>query len=515
MVPLNAKRIVFFLAFFLGFGLSLWSQNPKEVKAIFEEGNYFKSIELYSKLLDKDQNNAEYNLNMGLSYLRTNIDPKLALDYLIKTETEGKFDDELFLHIAKAYMYHLDYEQALQYLHKYALVAGAKKKKEAEYEDLKSDCITAQDLLKYPVNVSYTNLGENINSIYPDYNPFITLDGSKMLFTTRRKVRPGSHPEFDGYYPSDIMISHKKNNTWFFADRLSDKVNTIYDESTVGLTGSGDTLFYYIDHVNDVGDIFTSIYKDKTYSDPKRLGDAINSESTESACSISSDGATMLFSSNREGTRGEFDLFMIKRIGPNSWSDPVNLGPEINTELSEDFPTLSPDGKTLYFCSNGHPGMGGYDLYFSTWDEQSEMWTKPQNMGYPINGPGNEKNISFTESGKTAVMAALRPDSYGDLDIYRVDYERNETENPATFVINVPMPDGEPTPELKIKNEFDELVGSYYANKITGRFVFALYPGKYFIYIDAPGHKPYTEILVVNKFHTRQDNNVKFIKLKK
>ncbi|NEN24864.1 hypothetical protein G3O08_15280 [Cryomorpha ignava] len=488
-------------------------QNPKEAHSLFLDGNYFKAIDLYSSLLEKEPNNPEYNLNIGLSYLRTNIDPKLALDYLLKSEAEGKFDNSLLLQIARAHTHHLDYESALHYLHKYRLVAGKKDKNKAEYEKIKADCNTAQDLLKYPVNVNFTNLGENINSTYPDYNPFVTSDGSRMVFTTRRKVRPGSHPEFDGYYPSDIMMSFRKDGKWFFADRLSDKINTIYDEQTVGLTSTGDTLFFYIDHVSDVGDIFTSIYKNKTYSDPKRLGDGINGVGIESSCSLSQDGQTMLFSSNRPGGTGDFDLYMIKRDGINEWEEPINLGQEINTELSEDYPTLSPDGNTLYFCSNGHPGMGGYDLYFSTWDEQSQQWTKPQNMGYPINSPNDEKNISFMKSGKTAVMAALRTDTYGDLDIYQVDYEKTESDSPALFVLNVSLPQGEAMPELQIRDAFDEPVGSYYPNRITGRYVLALHPGKYFIYIDAPGYNPYTEVLVVNKFHTRQDNNVRFIKL--
>src|SRR5690606_11847556 len=238
-------------------------QDPKEARTIFMEGNYFKSIEMYSLLLKKEQNNPEYNRNIGISYLPTNIDPKLALDYLLEAEKEGKFANILLLDIARAHTHHLDYESALHYLHKYNLVAGKKDKNRAVYEKLKSDCITAQDLLKYPVNVKFTNLGENINTIYPEYNPFITSNGSRLIFTSRRKVRPGSHPEFDGYYPSDIMMSFRKDDNWFFADRLSDKINTIYDEQTVGLTSNGDTLFFYIDHVKDVGDIFTSIYKNK------------------------------------------------------------------------------------------------------------------------------------------------------------------------------------------------------------------------------------------------------------
>lgn len=501
------------IGFLLIAGKSLQGQNPKTARSFFKDGNYFKAIELYTKLLPKDPNNPEYNFNMGISYLQTNIDPKLALDYLVKTEMEGKFDNELLLHIARAHMHHLEYETALLYIHKYRLVAGRKAIKNQVYHKLKADCITAQDLLKYPVNVTYQNLGENVNSTYADYNPFITGNGSKMVFTTRRKYRPGSHPEFDGYYPSDIMLSVQTPEGWFFADRLSDKINTVFDEQSVGLTKKGDTLYYYIDHVDDVGDIFMSTYENQVYSMPKRLGPEINTQAIESACSISQDGSTMLFSSSRPGGEGGFDLYMIRKTGRRTWSEPINLGPEINTPMDEDYPTLAADGKTLFFCSNGHPGMGGYDLFFSTWDEESNIWTKPQNMGYPINSPANEKNISFMDNGTTAVMAALRPDSYGDLDIYKVEYERKETEEPSLFVFNLALPEGEALPELRIKNSFDELIGSYYPNRITNRYILALYPGKYYLYIDAPGYAPYTEVLVVNQFHKRQDNNVRFIRL--
>lgn len=492
---------------------SLKGQNAKEARSFFKDGNYFKAIELYTQLLNKDPNNSEYNFNMGMSYLNTNIDPMRALDYLLKTEMEGKFNNELLLHIARAQMHHLDYENALIYLHKYRLVAGNKAMKNDVYHKLKADCITAQDLLKYPVNVTFKNLGANVNSPFPDYNPFITGDGSKIVFTTRRKHRPGSVPEFDGYYPSDIMTSTHKSDGWFFADRLSDKINTIYDEQSVGLTKDGDTLYFYIDHVDDVGDIFMSTLKNKVYSTPKRLGPEINTDAMESACSISHDGETMLFSSIRPEGMGGFDLYMIRKTGRKTWSEPLNLGPEINTPLNEDYPTLSADGKTLFFCSNGHPGMGGYDLFFSTWDEESNIWTKPQNMGYPINSPSNEKNISFMDNGTTAVMAALRSDSYGDLDIYKVDYELVENDAPSLFVFNLAIPEGETLPELRLKNNFDELIGSYYPNRLTGRYVLALYPGKYYLYIDAPNYAPYTEVLVVNQFHKRQDNNVRFIKL--
>jgi hypothetical protein len=204
---------------------------------------------------------------------------------------------------------------------------------------------------------------------------------------------------------------------------------------------------------------------------------------------------------------------MMHKEDGGDWGEPINLGSEINSPFHEDFPTLSPDGRTLYFCSDGHPGMGGYDLFFSSWDEQSKIWTKPQNLGFPINGPGDDKNIAFKNDGNEAVIAKLRDGGFGDLDIYEMSYKKEKLQGPAVFLINVEADEDAPNSKISIKNEYDNLIGRYEPNKFTGKYTIALYPGKYFLYIDAEGHMPYNEVLVVNDFHTRQDQNVKLIKL--
>ncbi len=508
-------RVTFAVLIFGILGEAVFGQDPKEAASEFGYGNYFGAIDMYSKLIKKEPDNSAYNENLGLSYLRTNIDPKVALDYLLKVESLGKFKSDLYLEIARAYMFHLQYEEALNYVEKFEKNGGVNKKNTDDYTRLKTNCIAAMDLLKYPVSVHFKNLGSSINTEYPDYYPFITKDGQTLIFTSRRKVRPGSSPEFDGYYPSDIFETHFKNAEWETAQRLGDRINTVYDEQSVGLTDTGDTLFFYIDHVDDFGDLFTSVSRNGIFADPQRMDNQINSASVESACTISKNGQTMLFSSNREGGAGGLDLWTVRKRPNGKWDKPVNLGEEINTSFNEDFPTLSADGQTLYFCSDGHPGMGGYDLFFSCWDEQSHIWSKPQNLGYPINTPNDEKTISYLADGKSAVMSAFRADGFGDLDIYTVTYQKKEDDNPAIFVFSIPLNDGEISPEIEIRNEFDEPVGNYYANRVTGRYIIGLYPGKYFIYIDAKGYKPYNEALVVNRFHTRQDNNVKVIKLEK
>lgn len=491
------------------------AQHPREAESAFEDGNYFEAMSMYSALVEKEPDNPEYNQNLGLSYLRTNVAPKKALDYLLRTEETGNFSEGLYLEIARAYMFNLQYEEALRYVNKFKENGGVNRKTEADYSRLRANCIAAQDLLKYPVDVKFQNLGENINSEYPDYYPFVTKDGKKLVYTSRRKVRPGSRPEFDGYYPSDIYLSYFEAGEWQIASRVNDRINSVYDEQSVGLTNSGDTLFYYIDHVEDFGDIFTATFQKSNYMNPTRMGNMVNSGFTESACTISDDGKTMLFSSNRKDGRGGLDLWTTEKQADGNWSEPKNLGSQINTPFDEDFPTLSSNGQTLFFCSEGLPGMGGFDFYFSVWDEQSKRWSKPQNLGYPLNSPNDEKTISYINDGRTAYTSAFRPDGFGDLDIYKISYQQAENDDPAVFVFSIPLKEGETAPEIEIRDQYDEPVGKYVANRVTGRYVIGLYPGKYFLYIDAPGYKPYTEALVVNRFHTRQSNNVKVIKLKK
>ena len=511
----QVRPFTLFILFVLWSATPVCAQNQAKADNAFDKGNYLEAVEQYERLVEKEPDNPYYNEQLGKSYLKTYIDPLMALDYLLIAESKEKFDKSLYMDIAVASSYHLDYDQTLYYLNKFDEEGGVKKKNINQFNKLKSDCIAAQDLLKYPVDVNFSRLGDNINTDYPEYHPFVTKNGKSLYFTSRRKLKPGAKPEFDGYFPSDIFMSERTETGWAKAAPLPRPINTPYDEQVVGITDSGDSIFFYIDHVENFGDIYVAAKEVGRFNKPKNLGDQVNSGNVESSCSISKNGKIMLFSSERDGGFGNLDIFMVKRLQDGEWGDPENLGGEINTPLNEDFPTLSGDGLTMYFSSDGHPGMGGYDLFFSTWDTQNMVWSKPQNLGYPLNTPFDNKNISYTQNGEVAYVTRLEPGSNTQLDIYKVTFNRTQSEDPATFLINIPASaniDGA-APEILIKNDLDEVVGRYLPNKISGRYVLGLYPGKYFLYVDATGFLPYTEVLVVNNYHTKQDINVKLIKL--
>ncbi len=495
------------------------AQDPNAARNAFEVGNYFESLKHYEVLIEKTPDVLDYQIKLGLIYLRTNIDPPRALDHLLRAEQLGKMPANHLLDIATAYSYHLQYDRALEYVRKFEENGKVNKKNQDYLRRLKANFSAAQDLLLYPVSVSFENLGPEVNSMYPDYHPFVSKDEQLLIFTSRRKVKPGEKPEFDGYFPSDIFSAANNGIAFTNTTRLDNKVNSAFDEQGVGLTNSGDTLFFYVDNIKTFGDIYISKLQKGGYGTPDKLGITINSPAIESACSVSQDGSIMLFSSDRPGGQGNLDIWTTrKNPSTGEWSAPKNLGPEINTPMNEDFPTLSGDGQTLYFCSEGHPGMGGYDLFFSTFDSLSQSWTTPQNIGYPVNTPANEKSISFNEAGDVAYITAFREDGYGDLDIYRIVYQDINSTDPAIFLINLITEDGGEILEkvqIQVKDQYEELIGQYFPNSITDRYMIALYPGKYFLTLDVDGYAPYNEVIIVNKSHIRQDQNIKTIKLKK
>jgi len=501
----------------LSIQLHSFSQLLVRANEAFDEGNFVDAVDLYSRVIESEPDNPFLNKRLGQSYLWSYIDPLFALDYLLQAEGAGKVEKSVYLDIAQASTYHLDYDQSLYYLQKFEEAGGVKKKNQIEYDKMVDDCVAAQDLLKYPVDVSFKLLDAAVNSSFTDYHPFVSKDGKELYFTSRRKIRPGQKTEFDGYFASDIFKTSKTESGWQPAERLADAINTEFDEQIVGITDSGDSIFFYIDHVESVGDIYVCSRELGDFRLPRYLGDQVNSSDIESACSISKDGNTLIFSSDRDNGYGLLDIYMVKKLPTGEWGEVQNLGPEINSALNEDFPTLSGDGLTMYFSSDGHPGMGGYDLFFSTWDDQNQVWSKPQNLGYPVNSPYDNKTISFTEDGELAYVTRMEPGTDSQLDIYEVKFNKEIDDDPAVFLVNIPAISDNPEeyPEIEIKNNLDEVIGKYLPNKMIGRYVLALHPGKYFLYVDAEGYQPYTEVLVVNDFHKKQEQNVKVIKLTK
>ena len=174
---------------------------------------------------------------------------------------------------------------------------------------------------------------------------------------------------------------------------MGNNINTPGHEATIGISADGQQLLIYKDDAGD-GNIYLSRLMGENWMTPQKLTENVNSKSWEPSATITPDNNTLYFTSTREGGFGGRDIWRSVRLPNGEWAKPVNLGPKINTPYDEDAPAILADGKTLYFASQGFNSMGGYDLFYSVWDQENNTWSAPRNVGYPINTPGDEMTIN-------------------------------------------------------------------------------------------------------------------------
>lgn len=462
----------------------------------FKFGNYLDALKQYSKLVEKDPKNPDFPYKAGICILFTDNDKSDAIKYLEKAvKLNSDVDAEFYLGIA--YHSNLKIEKALIAFNNYKTAGKGSKLKEVERKIEMTK--NAQKLIKNPLDISFKNLGDNINTEYPDYYSFVTPNESFMVFTSRRKY--GSK-EFDGYYPSEIYYSKVVNGIFTKAKKGSSLINSPYDDQVVGLSYNADKLFIYFDDIKNTGDIYEADIDNFRFKKKIKMGKSVNSKGFESSASISADGNTLFFASKRDGGLGGKDIYMTRKLPTGEWAQPQNLGSNINSQYDEDFPNLFYDGTTLYFSSKGHNSMGGYDYFKSTWNPTTNQWSKAENLGYPLNTTRDNVCISFTEDKRHAYVSTWRKDSKGFQDIYKVTFNHigsKETVIKAKITLE--------NSEEIIKNAFVIITNdltkeerNYTPNSINGDIVITLPQGKYTIQIDAPGYKyPEEKITITGK----------------
>jgi len=403
----------------------------KAARGYFQYQNFKDALAEYLKLSEEDSTNLEYHHNIGLCYLYTNIDKTLAIPYLEWVVNQEKFDANAWYDLGRAYQYAYRFDDAREAFKKF-IATGEKDLNPISAKRQLQICDNAEKLMANPLNVTISNMGPEINSPYPDYNPFILQDESYLVFTSKRNTNLGGWIDYDGFNTADIYHSNKAGKAWKKSRGISNTINTYLVEDIVGMSPDGEIMFVYMDNEYAMSDVFYSEKKGRSYKRPEAMGMYVNAKSFEGAATISQNKKILFFSSNREGGKGGMDLYMAFQLPTGEWGDPINLGDVINTEYDEDFPYLAPDGKTFYFASTGHSSMGGYDIFKCTWDKKNKTFSKPVNLGYPINTPEDNTTISFSESMRHAYIAALMPGGYGELDIYRVTF--NDVEPKKCFL---------------------------------------------------------------------------------
>lgn len=286
------------------------------------------------------------------------------------------------------------------------------------------DCDFSITAIKNPLPYSPTNLGPSINTANREYLPAMTADGQNLIFS--RTINGNE----------DFFISRKQNNQWQPATPLSDKINTKFNEGAQSISPDGKYLFFTgCNRPDGLGscDLYVSHKSGNDWDTPFNLGPTVNSSYWDSQPAISPDGSTLYFVSNRPGGYGGYDLWKTILDSEGNWGTPQNLGSDINTPYDENTPFVHPDGKTLYFSSNGWPGLGNMDIFYSRKTETGK-WSQPVNIGYPINTPNEETGLTVSPDGTLGLFSSILKDGFGDMDIYSFQLPSSAKPSPVTYV---------------------------------------------------------------------------------
>lgn len=402
-----------------------YKPDPKFAKYCLHFKNYVDGLKEYKMLLALEPDNVEYHHGAGICLNNLNQDKKKALEHFEWILKQDKFDNQVYYDLGIAYLQNYRFDDAIGAFQRF--IANAKEDANPIPAKVMIEiCNNAKEMIKKPVDVEIENLGKYVNSEFPDFNPFVPNDESMILFNSQRKTNLGNFAFYDGYYPSDVYISLFKFGKWKKSTRLPSTINSTNIEKVVGLTSDGFNMFVIQEDINGNKQTFFSQKQGKYYRDlePIFIQD-VNYERIYSL-TISPDNKYLIFSANRKDGIGGKDLYLSFRMPNGYWSNATLFDTTINTPYGEDYPYFSPDGKFLYFASEGHKSMGGYDLYKAEWNADSIHVKSIKNLGYPVNTPLDDLTISFSKSGRYGYISSYRPDSEGDLDIYRVVFKNQD-----------------------------------------------------------------------------------------
>jgi outer membrane protein OmpA-like peptidoglycan-associated protein len=338
------------------------------------------------------------------------------------------------------------------------------------------------------------NLGDSINSKVSEYFPTITIDGRQLFYT--RRVNSIN----EDFYESSMV-----DNLWKPAKSLPGDINTMLNEGAQNISQDGEWLIFTgcnFPEGHGSCDLYISYLTPQGWSAPENLGGNINTESWESAPSLSPDKRDLYFASNRPGGMGKSDIYVCHRNPDGTWSAPENAGPQINTVGNESCPFIHADNQTLYFTSDGHPGYGGDDLFLIK-KQPGGKWNNAENLGYPINTIENEGSLVIASDGKTAYYASDRSDSKGGLDLYTFEL-RSDVRPSKTLWVKGKVFDAKTKKGLPSAVELTDLETREVLSKVqtdeSGTYLVTLPVGKdYAFNVNRRGYLFYSENFPLSK----------------
>ncbi len=447
-----------------------------------DEGNHEAAIGLFTQIINETPDHIDALTQLGVTYMESNQQMDSAIILFDKVLSlippEDIYDPfGIYLHQVKARTYNLMLKprQALAVLNNI--------KDSVRLDDLKAEVslelqqtANAIILLDNPIKLKISDLGPSVNSEFDDHSPLVNITGQEMYFTSRRPLgRDRKLP--DNQYFENIYKSVNTGDGWQPPVAVEELIKRNEHLSILSLSADGNMLFIYKDEGRITRNLFVSHRVNGKWQEPVKLPAPINSDFDETHASLSPDMSTLYFTSNRPGGYGGLDIYEITKDKYGKWEEPRNLGPAINTAYDEETPMMHPDGRTLYFNSDGPSSMGGFDVLYSQ-KLADGHWAAAVNMGYPVNSPDDDLFFMPTLDKSEAYLTTFRfSEGHGHSSIYHVTFE--DAPGGALAVIEGTMenPDNLPLEHLRIlvwRASDNYKVGEFRANPHTGNYLLVL-----------------------------------------
>ncbi len=507
------------IAFICIFTLDVsFSQNNNNLKETFQEAEYYilyddyeEAIVLYQKLISNGMVNAYINHRIGECYLNIPGQKHKAIPYLEKAcenisekIKEGSFKEtnaptRTLFYLGDAYQINNDLDKAIETYQRFKDSLHVKDIYNLDYVNQQIlSCENAKNLLKNPVSINKLNVGETINNNFSNVNAVVSSNDQYMVFISELK-----------FYDA-IFFSEKIGENWGTPINITPDIKSDGDYFPCYLSPDGDTLLLFR-YDGYSGDLYLSKFDNGKWQVPNKLSKNINSKSLETHGCLSADGKTIYFVSDRKGGYGGLDIYKSTfNETLNDWGEAVNLGPEINTALNEETPQISEDGKILYFSSQGHYNMGGFDIFHSSLIGENE-WTTPVNIGYPINTTDDDVFYYPIKNGKFAYFSVYDKDGFGQNDIFKYDFVTPAKPSSTKVSGTVSLQDNQ-TDFLKddfyvcvLDSSKAEIIKKLHLEENTGRFETDVLPGTYYFIFNSKEYKKKIKAIVIPQNYSQDE----------
>ena len=493
----NAMKYLFLIiTFFLlqtSFSQSSLSSNNKKAVDAYEKGvqalkdrNIEKAFSEFEEAIERDKLFSESYFQLGRLYEQNRQFGNAILNYekAVNAQEKTSVTEIAAQQVGQLYLKKGEYQKALVFLEKG--IGAVTPSNQKRYKTRIDNCKFALDAVNKPLIINPLELPKSVNKFQSQYFPVMTADRETLIFTGNQDL------------DENLYVASIKDKIWTEPISISDKINTKENEGTATISADGRTLvFTSCGGKKGFGscDLFISYKQGDNWTSPQNLGQSVNSPEWESQPSLSADGRTLYFVSDRKGSLGKRDIWVSKLDSTNMWAKATNLGNPINTIEDDLSPFIHANGKTLFFASEGHIGMGGLDLYFT--ENRQSKWLKPENLGYPLNTFEDQVALFITADGKKAYYSLERDqeDKYRRAKIVEIEVpESLQAKFKATSFLKGVVYDATTKQKLQADIELislknNELLGKISSDSQTGTYISVLASGgDYAVFVSKKGY---------------------------